>query len=87
MNILFILVITAVVLLTFFMCLQESKRRKIHFITAIIICILTTPLLGYLIISSIGLRNPIGCKWCGNSKNESEYCGICHKNAQGEMMP
>ncbi len=67
------------------MCLQESKKRKINFISALFICILLTPFFGYFIISGRPLRNPKGCKWCGNEENEAEFCGICNKNESGEL--
>ena len=58
---------------------QESKRRRIHFVTCLIILILATPLFGYFIVSSFPSRNPIGCNWCGNKENEAEICAICGK--------
>jgi 4-amino-4-deoxy-L-arabinose transferase-like glycosyltransferase len=82
--ILFILALIAIALILL-MCWQESKKRKIHFAIAILICILTTPLFGYFIISAFALRNPIGCTWCGNTKNEAEYCGLCGKNKEGSI--
>ncbi len=72
--------------LTILMCLQESKKRKINFLVALLLCIILTPLIGYLIISGRPLRNPKGCKWCSNEKNEAEYCGICGKNENGEQI-
>ena len=72
--------------LTILMCLQESKKRKINLLVALLLCIILTPLIGYLIISGRPLRNPKGCKWCGNEKNEAEYCGICGKNENGEQI-
>ncbi|MES2656369.1 MAG: hypothetical protein V4620_12315 [Bacteroidota bacterium] len=82
--------ILTIILIVFFllailMCWQESKKRKINFFVALFICVITTPLIGYFIISSFGLRNPRGCKWCGNEYNEAEYCGICKKNENGEL--
>ncbi len=71
--------------LTFLMCWQESKKRKIHFIVAVMVCILITPLFGYFFIISRPLRNPIGCKHCGNRFNEAEFCGICGKNSAGSL--
>jgi uncharacterized membrane protein len=82
MMILYILAVFALVI-TVFMCLQESKKRKIAFISALLLCILTTPIIGYLIISSRPLRNARGCKWCLNDANEAEYCGLCGKNDAG----
>lgn len=65
------------------MCRQESKKRKIHFIIALVLCFLLTPLIGYFIIISRPLRNSLGCKNCGNKYNEAEFCGLCKKNSEG----
>ncbi len=72
--------------LAILMCRQESKIRKINFWVALLICFLTTPIFGYFIISSFALRNPIGCKWCGNAENEVEFCGVCGKNDEGKLV-
>lgn len=85
MNVIIIILISIFSLLTVLMCLQESKKRSIRFIEAFLICLAISPFFGYFIISSIKLRNPVGCKWCGNTENEVEFCGICHKNAQGQL--
>ena len=87
MNYFYILIGTIGYILAFLMCWQESKRRKIHFIIAIVICILITPLFGYIIIRCFAPRNIYGCKWCGNKYNEAEYCGLCSKNEEGDLRP
>jgi glucan phosphoethanolaminetransferase (alkaline phosphatase superfamily) len=76
-----------IIVITILMCKQESKRRKVNFFVAILICILITPLFGFFVISSFKLRTPIGCKWCGNEYNEAEFCGICKKNELGNLRP
>lgn len=82
-NLLFLLVLIPVAI-TLLMCWQESRRRKVHFLAALLICVVTSPLIGYfLIIGLFPLRNPKGCRWCGNKYNEAEYCGICFKNDEG----
>lgn len=73
--------------LAFAMCWQESKLRKINFFWALFLCVIITPLIAYFIISGYGLRNPRGCKWCGNTENEAEFCGICRKNENGDLRP
>lgn len=70
--------------LTVLMCRQESQKKKINFWLALLICFAATPIFGYFIVSSFPVRNPIGCKWCGNAENEVEFCGICGKNADGK---
>lgn len=71
--------------LTLLMCYQESKQRKIHFLKALLLCILFTPLFGYIIITTQPLRNPNGCRHCENQENEAEYCSVCGKNSFGEQ--
>lgn len=84
-NVFLIVIISGVILLVILMCWQESRKRKISFVGAFLICLFTSPFLGYFIISGRPLRNPRGCKWCGNTKNEAEYCGLCGKNEAGEV--
>jgi hypothetical protein len=79
------LIISIVLGLTVLMCFQESKKRKIEFISSLVFCVVLTPLIGYFIITSRSLRNPKGCNWCGNEQNEVEYCGICGKNEKGDL--
>ncbi len=73
----------AYIIIAILMCRQESKNRKINFFIALLICLIITPFFGYFVISNFALRNPKGCKWCNNSENEAEYCGICKKNDAG----
>ncbi len=74
-----------IIIVTILMCKQESEKRKLNFFFAILICVITTPLFGYFIITSFKLRNPKGCNWCGNKYNEADYCGICKKNLSGDL--
>ena len=58
--------------LTTLMCRQESQKKKINFWLALLICFAVTPIFGYFIVSSFPLRNPIGCKWCGNGDSHND---------------
>jgi hypothetical protein len=80
----FYIFLAVLMTLTILMCLQESKKRKIGFIPALALCIVLTPLFGYFVILSRPLRSARGCEYCGNSKNEVEYCAVCGKNVEGE---
>jgi hypothetical protein len=60
-----------------------GRHRKIGFWLSLILCIVTSPLIGFFITSNSALRYPIGCKWCGNVDNEAQYCGLCGKNWDG----
>lgn len=82
-----IIPVIVIAVLAILMCRQESRRRKISFPLALLTCIVTTPLIGYFIIVPRPLRQPQGCKWCGNMDNEAAYCGICGKDAQGMVRP
>lgn len=84
MTIVAIIFLSIYSLIAIMMCHQESQKRKINFYLALLICVVATPLFGYYIISGMALRNPQGCKWCGNAENESEYCGLCHLNEAGK---
>ncbi len=66
------------ILLVVLTSMQESKRRRIHFVTCLII-LFATSLVGYFIVSSFPIRNPMVCNWCGNKENEAEMCGVCGK--------
>ena len=80
------LIIIGFLVLTVLMCRQESQKKKINFWLALLICFAATPIFGYFIVSSFPVRNPIGCKWCGNTENEVEFCGICGKNDEGKSV-
>ena len=85
MNIFILFAGTTYVALAILMCLQESRRRKISFIAALLLSIFITPFFAYFIIGLLPLRNAKGCKWCDNTANEAEYCGLCGKNDAGEV--
>ncbi len=67
------------------MAWQDGRRRTCGFLGALIICFITTPIFGYFIVLLFPLKEPKGCKWCGNKENEAEYCGVCGKNEAGEL--
>lgn len=79
-----VLIALGFLVLTVLMCRQESQKKKINFWLALLICFAATPIFGYFIVSSFPVRNPIGCKWCGNAENEVEFCGVCGKNMDGK---
>jgi hypothetical protein len=84
-NILLGLLGTVYVVVAILMCWQESKNRKINFFLAVLLCIIITPFFAYFLFDFFPTRNPKGCVWCGNKKNEAEYCGLCGKNKNGEL--
>ncbi len=67
------------------MAWQDGRPRTCGFAGALAICVLATPIFGYFIVHLFPLKNPKGCKWCDNKKNESEYCGMCGKNDAGVL--
>lgn len=59
------------------MCYQESKRRQINFYIALLLSLVFTTIISYIIILNRPLREARGCVSCGNTKNESDVCGMC----------
>lgn len=84
-NIFLILLAVIYVTITVLMCLQESNNRKINFIVALLVSLVITPFFAYFVFGLLPARNRKGCNWCGNTKNEAEYCGLCGKNEQGDL--
>jgi hypothetical protein len=88
MNTLVLSVVGAIyILLSLMMCIQESRRKRINFYLALLLCIFITPFFAYLVMGMLPARYPRGCSWCGNALNEAEYCGLCGKNEKGEFRP
>ena len=84
---LFILTVGLFIFFMIGMCYQESRKRKISFISALLFCVITTPLIGYAIITARPLRVPNKpCPHCGNTEKETEFCGICMKNEAGQHI-
>jgi hypothetical protein len=67
-------------------CYQRGQQKKAGFIIVLLIMIFCTPFIGYWIVEALP-NHKIPCPWCGNKKNETEYCGICHKNMAGKLKP
>lgn len=84
-NIFLILLALAYIFISVMMCLQESNNRKINFVAALLLSLIITPFFAYFVFGLLPARNPKGCNWCGNKKNEAEYCGLCGKNEQGDL--
>jgi hypothetical protein len=64
----------------------EGQKKRIGFWPAFMLSIIITPLLAWFIVNNSAAENPIGCKHCGNTYNEVEFCGICGKNEAGEIL-
>ena len=64
-----------------------SKNRKMHFLTAVILSLFLTPILGLILVFGSARKYPKGCLNCGNAENEAEYCALCMKNVLGEFRP
>jgi Na+-driven multidrug efflux pump len=73
--------------LSFLVAHLIGRNKKIGFTNSLIICLLTSPFIGFLITEGGAAKNPRGCNWCGNKENEAEYCGLCNKNENGEIRP
>lgn len=62
-----------------------GRERRMGFTLSFLVCLVTSPLFGFFIVSSSGLKHAKGCNHCGNSYNEAEFCGLCGKNDVGEI--
>jgi hypothetical protein len=71
--------------LAFLVAWHEGRLRKCGFGGALILMLLFSPFFGYFLMLLFPLKDPRGCQWCGNKENEAEFCGLCNKNAAGEM--
>lgn len=69
----------------FYIAWAFGRPRRIGFFWSLIVCLVTSPLFGFFIVSASGIKNAKGCQWCGNTYNEAEYCGLCGKNEAGEL--
>lgn len=80
-------VILVYLLISYLIADKVGRYKNIGFVGTLLLCILTTPFIGYLVAAGGGLKDAKGCKWCGNKYNEAEYCGLCGKNDDGEIRP
>jgi multisubunit Na+/H+ antiporter MnhG subunit len=74
------------IVLSVLMCFQESKKRKINFVVALLICLILSPIIGYFIISSRPLRNALYCPTCSNTKSERLICGVCGSHLDAPLQ-
>jgi hypothetical protein len=58
--------------------------KKVGFWGTFLWSLLLSPLVGLFIAMSSGSKYAKGCKHCGNTANEAEFCGICGKNEAGQ---
>ena len=69
----------------FFACFFREK--KMNFVVAFLLSFFLIPILGLILIYGSKRIDPIGCKHYGNTKNEVEFCAICHMNELGILRP
>ena len=65
--------------------IQQANKRRINIGLAIVLCLIF-PIIGLFIVSTRP-KKTAGCHWCGNNYNEAIYCGVCHKNKNGDLRP
>ncbi len=75
------------IIISYLIADKIGRHKKIGFLNTFLLCLFTTPFIGYLIAEGGGRSNAKGCKWCGNKENEAEFCGLCGKNDDGETRP
>jgi UPF0716 family protein affecting phage T7 exclusion len=79
------LLIGLYLLICFLIAHKIGRHKKIGFWPTLILCLIATTFVGFLVAEGSGLKNALGCQHCGNKENEAEYCGLCGKNALGEL--
>jgi hypothetical protein len=84
---LYILAVLALYFFPIYIIGRIASKKKIGAVNAILISLFFTPFIGLIASLHSGLKNPIGCKHCGNSENEVEFCALCGKNESGEIQP
>jgi hypothetical protein len=57
--------------------------KKIGYWRTFLWSLLLSPFVALFIAMSSGSVYARGCRHCGNTANEAEYCGICGKNDEG----
>lgn len=75
------------IIISYLIADKIGRLKKIGFLNTFLLCLFTTPFIGYLIAEGGGRSNAKGCKWCGNKENEADFCGLCGKNDNGDLRP
>ena len=73
-----------------FLCViigKMARDKKLGFVRGFCLALFVSPFLAFFFAMNSGSSNPRGCKHCGNTENEAEYCGLCHKNEAGDLRP
>lgn len=86
-QIIVILSIVVYLLPNIFIAWYIGRHRRMGFFWSLIVCMVTSPLFGFFIVTAAAPLHAKGCNWCGNSYNEAEFCGLCGKNDAGELRP
>lgn len=75
------------VLMSYVVADNIGRQKKMGFIATLLLCLLLKSIVGFLLCDNSGAKEPKGCKWCGNTENEAEYCGLCYKDEDGNLSP
>ncbi len=86
MSILFYIAGILFIILSFLYLYNVARFKKCGFIGGLLIFIFTTPFFGYFIVEMLPMKHQKKCNWCGNKNMETEYCGVCGKNENGDVI-
>lgn len=66
----------------------EGKKRTIGFWKALLLSVVTTPIIGMIVVLSLPRAFcPLECRYCGaENAAEKDYCTVCGKNIFGEIV-
>jgi hypothetical protein len=61
----------------------KGRRSDLGHMDTFILCLVTSPLVGYLVAHSQLSRGGHTCKWCGQPNVVTKWCPGCGKDQQG----
>lgn len=81
-GILIFLVIGIYLYIKFISCVEIHRERKVSLFQAILFGFVLP--FGSVFIANKPLRSAWECEFCGNDKNEADYCGVCRRDPFGK---
>jgi hypothetical protein len=76
-DVFYIIICAIFIIIIIGFCYEQSNKREINFVVALLLCVLLTPIIAYYIFHLLPLRHPLFCSNCGNTKSEKRICGVC----------
>jgi hypothetical protein len=71
------------ILLCYFIAATKGRRSDLGHMDTFILCLVASPLVGYLLAHSQMSRGGHTCNWCGKPNVVTKWCPCCGKDQQG----